>query len=137
MEFSIAASTAGIPTFLAYLSLGVVLVALYMILYSLITPHNEFGLIKRNNAAAGIAFAGSLMGFVIPLSSAIANSVSLGDSAVWGVVALIVQILAYFLLRIPIDNLSHRIIQGQIAAGTWLGVGSLAAGVINAACMTY
>jgi putative membrane protein len=137
MDFSIAASTAGLPEFLAYLAVSAVLMLVYIVVYSAITPHNEFGLIRENNMAAAVAFSGSLLGFVIPLSAAVTNSSSLGDCAVWGLVALVVQIAAYLLLRLPVGNLSGRIAEGQMAAGIWLGAGSLAAGMVNAACMSY
>ncbi len=119
MEFSIATSTEGLPEFLAYLAMSIALVLVYVVVYSAVTPHNEFGLIRQNKSAAMVAFTGSLLGFVVPLSSAVSNSTSLGDCAVWGVVALAVQILAYFLLHLPIDNLSGRIAEGQIAS-RWL-----------------
>ncbi len=137
IEFTITASTQGLPEFLAYLFVSVGLMAVYLFVYSTITPHNEFGLIRQNNSSAAIAFAGSLLGFVIPLSSAVTNSISLGDCVVWGLVALVVQVAAYFALRLPVSNLSGRIAEGQTAAGIWLGGGSLAAGIINAACMAY
>jgi len=137
MEFSIAASVEGLPEFLAYLVVSTVLVLVYVVVYSAVTPHNEFALIRENNSAAMVAFTGSLVGFVLPLSSVVSNSTSVGDCVIWGFVALIIQILAYFLLRLPIDNLSGRVAEGQIAAGGWLGAGSLAAGLVNAACMTY
>lgn len=137
MQLSIAASMAGLPDFLIYLGAALVLTLIYAVVYGLVTAHNELRLIRANNTAAAIAFSGSLLGFVIPLASAIANSVSLGDCLVWGVVALVVQVVAYFVLRLGIDRLSARIAGGEIAAGLWLGAGSLAAGVLNAACMTY
>ena len=137
MDFSIVTSIEGLPDFLAYLAVSTVLVLVYVVVYSAVTPHNEFALIRQNNSAAMVAFSGSLLGFTLPLASAVANSTSLGDCLVWGFVALVVQVLAYFLLRLPIDNLSGRIAEGQIAAGGWLGAGSLAAGLVNAACMTY
>ncbi|MGY9057169.1 MAG: DUF350 domain-containing protein [Alphaproteobacteria bacterium] len=137
MDFSVAASIGGLPEFLAYLAAATVLTVAYAMLYGMVTPHNELALIRNNNAAAGVAFAGSLIGFVVPLSSAIENSDSIGDCVIWGIVALIVQIVAYFILRIPVNNLSARIEEGQMGAGLWLGAGSLAAGIVNAACMSY
>ena len=137
MDFSIAASIAGLPEFLAYVAVSAVLVLVYIVVYSSITPHNEFALIRENNTAAAVAFSGSLLGFVVPLSAAVTNSTSLGDCAIWGLVALVVQIVAYLLLRLPVGNLSGRIAEGQTAAGIWLGAGSLAAGMVNAACMSY
>jgi putative membrane protein len=137
MDFSVAASIGGLPDFLMYLGAALILTVIYAVLYGVVTAHNELKLIRENNVAAAVAFGGSLLGFVLPLSSAIQNSVSLGDCVIWGVIALVVQVLAYLLLRLCVDGLSRRIEEGQIAAGVWLGAGSLAAGMINAACMTY
>lgn len=137
MDFSIAASISGLPDFLMYLGASLILTVVYALLYGVVTTHNELKLIRENNTAAAIAFSGSLLGFVTPLASAIHNSVSLGDCILWGLIALVVQVLAYLLLRMAMDGLSQRIEKGQIAAGIWLGAGSLAAGMINAACMTY
>ncbi|MCA8927938.1 MAG: DUF350 domain-containing protein [Alphaproteobacteria bacterium] len=137
MHFSIAASIGGLPNFLMYLGAALILTLIYAVIYSFVTAHNELRLIRADNPAAAIAFSGSLLGFVIPLASAITNSVSLGDCVIWGLVALVVQVLAYFVLRLGVDRLSARIAGGEVSAGVWLGAGSLAAGVLNAACMTY
>jgi putative membrane protein len=59
------------------------------------------------------------------------------DAAIWGLVALVVQIVVYWLVRLPVPNLSERIAGGEIASALFLGAASLAAGVLNAACMTY
>ena len=57
------------------------------------------------------------------------------DCLIWSVVALVVQIVVYFLVRIPVPNLSQRIAEGQMAPAIWLGLSSLAAGALNAASM--
>jgi putative membrane protein len=56
---------------------------------------------------------------------------------VWGVVAMLVQILVYYLVRIPVPNLSQRIASGELSPALFLGAASLAAGIVNAASMTY
>jgi putative membrane protein len=56
-------SLAGIPSFLAYFALAVLLLVLFIRIYTWVTPHDEFGLIRANNPAAAIAFAGALIGF--------------------------------------------------------------------------
>jgi putative membrane protein len=55
---------------------------------------------------------------------------------IWGIIALAVQIGAYYLARWPIPDLSQRIANGEIAAAIWLGAASITAGLINAASMT-
>ncbi len=115
---------------------AVVLTLIYLVIYMWVTPHQEIKLIRENNMAAALAFAGSLIGFCLPLASAIAQSVALVDCVVWGVVALVVQIAIFFLVRLPVPKISDRIENGETASGLWLGAASLAGGILNAASMT-
>jgi putative membrane protein len=133
---TVGASFHELPWFLAYMATAVALTFFYVIVYMWVTPHDEIGLIRENNAAASTAFAGSLLGFCLPLASAIANSVSLVDCAVWGGIALVIQILIFFLVRLPVPKISERIEKNEVASGVWLGAASLAGGILNAASMT-
>jgi putative membrane protein len=105
--------------------------------YTRITPHNEFQLIRDNDPAAAIALGLSLLGFVAPLVSAIAHAANVLDCLIWAFVALIVQIVVFYLVKVPVPNLSARIAAGDMAPAIWLGLSSLAAGLLNAACMIY
>lgn len=134
---TISASIAGLPDFLAYLGTAAALTGIFVVVYMWVTPHPEIKLIRENNLAAAVAFAGSLIGFSLPLANNIAQSVSLIDCALWGLIALVVQILIYFIARIPMPKMSGRIESGEMASGVWLGSASLAGGLLNAACMTY
>ncbi|HVL70976.1 MAG TPA: DUF350 domain-containing protein [Beijerinckiaceae bacterium] len=122
--------------FTLYFGTGVGLVVLYLFLYTLATAHNEFALIRQNVTAAALALGLSLVGFALPLSSAIVRAQTLLDAILWGLVAIAVQIVVYWLVRLAIPNLSRRIATGEIAAALFLGAASLSAGVINAAAMT-
>jgi len=77
-------SLAGLVPFLIYFIPALVLVVCFGAVYSRITPHNEFGLIKAGNSSAAIAFGGSLIGFVLPLCTAIVHAVSLLDFIICG-----------------------------------------------------
>jgi putative membrane protein len=125
-----------LPSFLAYMATGLVLTFFYVVIYIWVTPHPEIKLIRENNVAASFAFMGSLIGFCMPLASAIANSVSLMDCAIWGSIALIVQIAIFYLVGLPIPKISERIEKEELAAGIWLGSASFAGGLLNAASMT-
>ena len=125
-----------LPWFLAHMATAIALTLFYVVIYMWVTPHAEIKLIRENNMAASLAFAGSLVGFCLPLASAITNSISLVDVAVWGVVALLVQIVIFYLVRLPIPKISERIEKGEMASGLWLGVTSSAGGLLNAASMT-
>jgi putative membrane protein len=130
-------SLAGVPAFLAYFTLAVVLVLIFIRLYTWVTPHDELALIRDNNTAAALAFGGALVGFSLPLSSAIINSLSLLDCALWGAIALIVQVLTFFVLRVTLKQLPERITQGETAAGILSAATAISVGLINAASMSY
>lgn len=127
----------GVPAFLAYFAVATALLVAFAFIYSLVTPHHEFELIRANNIAAALAFGGAVIGFALPLSSAISHSLSVLDCAIWGVVALVVQILTFLVLRLVIRQLPERITRGEIAAGVLSAAVAIAVGQINAACMTY
>lgn len=131
------ASLSGLADFLIFFSIAVALVALYLVLYTLATAHNEFALIRQNVISAAVALGLSLIGFALPLASAIVHAQNVLDCLVWGLVALAVQIVAYWLVRLLMPNLSERIASGEMAAALFLGAASLSAGIINAAAMTY
>jgi putative membrane protein len=133
----ILASLNGLPAFLLYFVSAMVLIGAFAFIYQKVTPHDEIALIRANVAAAAISFSLSILGFAIPLASAIAHSVSLLDMLVWGVIALIVQLGVYFTVRLLFPDISKHIADGEISAGLALGMTSLSAGLINAACMTY
>lgn len=130
-------SLQGIGSFLIYFAAAVVAEAVFIILYMAVTPHHEAALIRAGNTAAAVSLGGAVLGFTLPLASAIANSVSLLDMAVWSAVALVVQLSVFLLASLFLRGLSRRIEEGNLAAGVTLAVGSLAIGVLNAASMTY
>jgi putative membrane protein len=130
-------SLTGLPAFLVYFCTGLVAVILYLFVYTRITPHDEFKLIRDNVPGAAISLGLSLLGFVLPVVSAMTHASNVIDCLIWSVIALIVQIIVYFVVRIPVPNLSNRIAAGELAPAIWLGLSSLAAGALNAASMIY
>jgi putative membrane protein len=124
------------PNFAAYFAVGGALTALFVALYSNMTPHREIALIRAGNVAAAIALTGALVGFVIPLASVVAHSAGIIDLAVWGTVALAVQLSGFIVTRLVLPGLPHSIEAGNIASATLLAGISLSLGLLNAACMT-
>jgi putative membrane protein len=132
-----AASIAGLPDFLIYLATSVGLLALFVALYILVTPQREITMIRAGNRAAAISLGGALLGFAIPLAMSIAQSHNLVDMLIWSIIALIVQLGAFFLCGLVIDHEARRITEGDTATAIFLAFVSVSAGLINAACMTY
>jgi len=130
-------SLSGFDDFLLYFGLSIGFVVLYLAIYVHATPYREFALIRAGNAAAAASLSGSLIGFVLPLASAVVHSVNPWDMALWAAIALAVQIVVYLVVRLLVPDAVRHIPEGKVGAGVFLGVASLAAGILNAACMTY
>ncbi|MCF8151601.1 MAG: DUF350 domain-containing protein [Burkholderiaceae bacterium] len=128
---------AALPNFLAYLATAVVLLVAFVTLYLYVTPYDEIKLIRANNTAAAISLSGAVLGFAMPIANVIAHSDTVLDLVFWGVVAGIVQLLAWTLARVALPQLREDIAAGRVAPATFVAALSLTVGLINAACMTY
>lgn len=122
--------------FILYIVGAVALLALFQYIYTRLTPHREFQLIREGNTAAAIALAGAVIGFALPVSSVISFSVSILDFLVWAVIAGIVQLLAFLCVHLVLKGLSERIHNGELAAGIYVAAIAVSVGLLNAACMT-
>ncbi|MCM2309609.1 MAG: DUF350 domain-containing protein [Sulfuritalea sp.] len=128
---------ATLPNFLAYLGAAIVLLVAFVTIYLYVTPYDEIHLIRNNNKAAAISLSGAILGFALPIANVIAHSDTLADLAVWGVIAGIVQLLAWGVARVALPTLKEDIAAGRVAPATFVATLSLTVGLLNAACMTY
>jgi putative membrane protein len=126
-----------LPAFVAYLALGVFYFVAFVVTYIWITPQREMALIREGNLSAAISLGGAAIGFVQPLASAIAHSVSLADLAVWGLVAWAVQLLTHFVLRLIVRDLRARIEADVRSVALFVAIVAACVGTLNAAAMTY
>jgi putative membrane protein len=127
----------GLTNFGLYFALALLLLTAFIVLYAQVTPYRELALIAEGNEAAAYSLGGALIGFALPLSSAISHSVGVFDMAVWGLVALIVQILTFLVVRLLMPKIVSDIPANKVSKGILLGVVSVVVGILNAACMTY
>jgi putative membrane protein len=130
-------SFATFDDFLIYLAVALMLLAVFVAIYIRVTPYREIALIREGNMAASFSLSGSLLGFIVPLAAAIQHSVGLADMALWGLVAMLVQIVAFVVVKLMIPSLTQDIPANKGAAGFFLGSLSLGVGLLNAACMSY
>ena len=128
---------AGLPYFAAFFGMSLVLLAICLALYVVITPYPEIKLIREGNAAAATSLGGAVIGFALPLASVVVNSVSLLDMLLWSAVALIVQLAAFASVRLMVPNIARNVREGQVSSGILLGAMAIALGLLNAASMTY
>ena len=121
---------------LAFVTAGLFTIA-FKYVYQWITPYNEKALIRSGNIAAAIALAGALIGYVLPLASALSHTISLPEFAAWAALAGVIQIAAFTGVRlVALPDVKARIENGETSIGVYLAAISIAVGVLNAACMT-
>ena len=130
---------AGILDFAIYFGVSIALLLVFKFAYALVTPHDEWALVKEDkNTAAAIAFGGAIVGFSIALSSAAEYSEGLLDFAIWGAVGLVAQLVAFAIVRILLmPKVSDRLTAGEVPAGVMVAAISIAVGLLNGACMSW
>lgn len=128
----------GLGPFALYFAVALASLFVFKFVYTLITPHDEWKLVKENNVAAAVALVGTLIGFAIAVGSAASNSVGILDFIIWAIVALVAQLIAYAIVRFALlPKIVRRIEAGEVAAGVVLAGLSIAIGILNAASMTW
>ena len=130
-------SFAGFDDFLIYLGVSLALLYLFVWLYIRVTPWAEMALIRAGNMAAAFSLSGAILGFIVPLSAAVKYSVNIVDMVIWGMIALVVQIVAFVVVKLLVPTVAQDIEAGNGAQGFFLGSTALAIGLLNAACMSY
>ena len=127
----------GVTAFLIAFVAAIAFFSAFKFVYQLITPYHERELIRQGNTAAAVALGGALIGYVLPLASALSQTVSLTEFAAWALLAGVIQIIAFLVVsRILYKALAARIEAGELAAGVYLASISIGVGMLNAACMT-
>lgn len=120
----------------AFVAAGLFTIA-FKVIYQLATPYNERSLIREGNTAAALTLGGALVGYVLPLASALSQTATLGEFAAWALLAAVIQIVAFTIVRrLVMRDFSDRIARGEMAAATYMTSISLCVGILNAACMT-
>ena len=79
--------------------------------------------------------AGAILALAIPLAAMLATSVTLIDILVWGIVALVLQLLTLFIVSHAMRNFRGMIEAGNVAAAITLAGAQIAVALLNAAAM--
>ncbi|WP_239350037.1 DUF350 domain-containing protein [Snodgrassella communis] len=122
--------------YLKYFAVALLLLIGFIIVYLRITPVAELKLIKQENIACATSLSGAMTGFCITLISSMLQSVSLISFIIWGVAAMIVQILVYFIATLLIPKANQELANNNIAVGILFFGLSVAIGILNAAALS-
>ena len=114
------AFVAGFPDFIIQLGVALGLFVASLFIYTVMTPHKELALIRAGNPSAALAYGGVIVGLAIPLASCLEHAMGLFDLLIWGVVTLLIQLLAFRFADIFLRGLPRRIAEGDVAAAVFL-----------------
>lgn len=136
MDLSISQFVSGFPEFIIQLAAALGLFVASLVVYVIMTPHKELALIRAGNPSAALAFGGVVVGLALPLGACLSSALSLMDVVIWGVVTLLLQILAFRFADIFLRGLPRRIVEGDVAAAIFLmsvkiGLALIIAGAIT------
>ena len=127
---------AGTPVLLAHLAVTGGMLAIGVAVYMWTTAHDELALIRAGNSAAAVSLGAAILGLALPLAVCMANSVSVYDIVIWGVLSLFIQIAVFWILDHWLKNLPARIEAGEMGAATLLSAVKLSVAMINAAAVS-
>ena len=127
---------AGLPHLVLHLGVTLGMLGAAAWVYMRITPHDELALIRGGNVSAAISFAAALLGLAIPLAACLATSIGVWDIVIWGVVTLILQLLALRVIEALLDGLWHRIEADELGAAVLLAAVKLSVALVNAAAIS-
>ena len=125
----------GLPMLLLQFAIVLVLLVVGILIYMAVTPFHERELMQRGNAAAATVLGGALVALAIPLAALLATTGSLLDILVWGVVAVLLQLLTVTIVSLLLRGMRGMIEAGQVAAALPLVAAQLSIALLNAAAM--
>lgn len=128
--------TAGLPIFMVHSFVSLVILIVGVAVYLRMTRHDEFALIRAGNTAAALSLGGAIIGLALPIAFSLAASLSLWDLVFWGVVALILQIVAFRIVDLVMKDVSSRIEAGEMSVAILLVSVKLATAFINSAAIS-
>lgn len=124
-----------VANYVLHLLLSGVLLLVFFVVYTKLTPFDEVLLIRQGNNAAAISLAGALTGFSLTIASSIFHSSDYLNFLAWAAGAMLVQIIAYKITTTLLAMSKDQIEANNTAFGTLLAAISLSIGAINAACI--
>ena len=133
MEAILNSLLTGLPFLLLHSSVTFAMLISGLIVYAWVTPYDELALIKAGNTAAAITLSGAVIGFAIPLAVTLKTSLNTWDIILWGLVTLILMIIAYRVMNLVIRDFEKRVQNDETGPAILLAAVKIAVGLIAAA----
>jgi len=125
-----------LPVFLAHfgVALATLIVALAVVLHA--TPAAEVRLIREGNLAAAVWAAGTTVAMAMPIGAALRFSHTTTEVAVWGALAAIIQIGAYYAAAALFGKTRASVEAGELPSAVAVVGVQLGVAFINTAALS-
>ncbi len=135
MDIAIQSFVAGFPEFLLQGGITLALLVSGCIVHVLMTPMKEMKLIREGNVSAGISVAAVIVGLALPMAACLVSAATIYDILIWGVVAILLQLLAFRVADLILRDLPKRIERDEIGSALVLAAVKIAAAMVMAAAL--
>ena len=125
----------GLPVLLLQFVICLGLLVIGMVIYATVTPYRERELLREGNVAAATVLSGAAVALAIPLAALLATTRGVVDILVWGVVAIVLQLVTVVVVSHILRGLQLRIDDGKVAAALPIAAAQLAIALLNAGGM--
>jgi putative membrane protein len=125
-----------ILNYLLHLATAVALVMAFFVIYTRMTPYDEVTLIRAGNSAAALSLGGTLIGFALPIASALLHTADYYQFLGWAGGAMLVQVLVFQVTTRLLNMSKDQIEANNAAFGGLLGAISVSVGLVNAGAIS-
>ena len=127
---------AGFPVLLLQLAVTTGIFLAGLVIYFSLTPYRELRLLREGNVAAAVVLAGEMLALAVPLAAMMAHSVNVPDILLWGMVTIVLQLIAAAAVAVVMRRLPAAIERGEVGPALVLAAAQLSCGILNAAAMS-
>jgi len=127
---------AGLPVLILQLAVTTGIFLAGLVIYFSLTPYRELRLLREGNVAAAVVLAGEMLALSVPLAAMLAHSVNVPDIVLWGVVTIVLQLIAAAAVAVVLRRLPAAIERGEIGPALVVAAAQISAGILNAAAMS-
>ena len=112
------------------------LLLVFFLVYTWMTPFDEMTLIRQGNVAAALTLGGAMVGFSMTVASGLVHTDALLAFIAWSAAAALIQLLTYVLVTRLLHMSKQQIEGNNVAFGLLLASISIAVGAISAGALS-
>ena len=125
----------GLPILLLQFVICIALLVIGVLVYTKVSPFHERELLREGNVAAATVLSGAVVALAIPLAALLATTRAVLDIVVWGIVAILLQLVTVVVVCHIMRRMRLTIDDGNLAAALPIAAAQLAIALLNAAGM--